>query len=107
MSVVVNMSSVAKEICSLAFFERCLVVVMLWVRFLCARAVAEGEMSMPWRWRDGMDGERRECRWRGMQPVPVQRSRMRRVLERGEERRWDARWVVMFSVSGLQYIIVT
>ena len=39
-----------------------------------------------------------------MQPVPVQRSRMRRALGRSEgeeERRREARWVVMFSVSGL------
>lgn len=42
-----------------------------------------------------------------MQPVPVQRSRMRRLggeLE-GEDRRKVARWVVMFSVSGLVYVV--
>lgn len=41
-----------------------------------------------------------------MQPVPVQRSRMRRALgggcEGSEERRREAKWVVMFSVSGLE-----
>ena len=45
-----------------------------------------------------------------MQPVPVQRSRMRRALgggcegseERRRRRRREARWVVMFSVSGLE-----
>lgn len=42
-----------------------------------------------------------------MQPVPVQRSRMRRALggeceESEERRRREARWAVMFSVSGLE-----
>lgn len=82
---------------------------MLWVRFFFARSVARGDMSVPWRWRwrGGMWGWRREQRWRGMQPVPVQRSRMRRALGGGcegseERRRREARWVVMFSVSGLE-----
>lgn len=75
---------------------------MLWERFLVARLVAVGELSTPWIWRVGMRGERRECRRSGMQPEPAQRSRMRRERGgmEGDERR-EARWVVMFSVSGL------
>lgn len=96
------MSAVEKVICELAFLER-LRRVLLWERFLIARFVAVGEMSMPWMWRVGIVGERMECRRSGMQPVPVQRSRMRRVgggVVRDEKRRW-ARWVVRVSVSGL------
>lgn len=77
---------------------------MLWERFSFASFVAAGEMSTPWRRRRGMWGERRECRRSGMQPVPVQRSRMRSAL-RGREgtarRRREARCAVIFSVSGL------
>jgi len=62
---------------------------MLCSRFLLARESAVGEMSTPRISRLGIvgfEGERRECRRRGMQPVPVQRSRMRkgRVEERRE-----------------------
>ena len=43
-----------------------------------------------------------------MQPVPVQRSRMRRGVARGvEERTRVARWVVMVSVSGLWCRVVS
>ena len=74
---------------------------MLWVRFLFARDVAWVDMSTPRRRRDGMVGNRREWRRSGMQPVPVQRSRIERgLVGRGEERR-KARWVVRVSVSGL------
>ena len=60
---------------------------VLWFRFLCARKIAWGEMSMPWRRGVGMEGWRRECRRSGMQPVPVQRSRMRRVRGMGARER--------------------
>ena len=79
----------------------------MWERLRVARRVAKGEMSMPWRWREGTCRVRSVWRWSGMQPVPVQRSRMRRLggeLE-GEDRRKVARWVVMFSVSGLVYVV--
>ena len=76
-----------------------------WVRFFCARVMARGDMSMPWILRVGICGVRREERRSGMQPVPVQRSRTRRVQLGGvgeeEERRREARWVVNDSVSGL------
>jgi hypothetical protein len=72
-------------------------VVVLWWRLARARAMAVGEMSMPWR-EMGMSrvvgALRRECsRRRGMQPVPVQRSRMERDLcgVWSLERR-EARW---------------
>lgn len=81
---------------------------VLWDRFASASVVAAGEMSTPQSWRHGMCGERSEWRRSGMQPVPVQRSRMRRVLGALEEgarrRRREARWVVMFSVSVLRRV---
>lgn len=95
-----KMSSRVNEIWTLAVGRR-RVVVMLWDRFRWARRVAGGEMSMPWRLRVGMCGVRREWRRSGMQPVPVQRSRMRRVGGGEERRRREARWVVRVSVSGL------
>ena len=78
-------------------------MVMLRMRFRAASLVAVGDTSTPWMWRDGRGGQSRACSRRGMQPVPVQRSRMRRVRGgvEGAERRKEARWVVMFSVSGL------
>lgn len=96
-------------------------VLMLWVRFFLARVVESGEMSMPEMWMVGLWGCRRAWRRREMQPVPVQRSRMRRgcceapgsfvvvLLGRcdgfgvGPDRSSEARWVVMVSVSGLSF----
>lgn len=70
-------------------------------RFAAAVFVARGEMSTPQRCRWGVWGFRREERRRGMQPVPVQRSRIRRGGREREARRREARWVVRISVSGL------
>lgn len=74
-------------------------------RFAAAVFVARGEMSTPQRCRWGVWGFRREERRRGMQPVPVQRSRIRRRGggREGEARRREARWVVRISVSGLRW----
>lgn len=69
--------------------------------------MAWGEMSMPWMRGVGMVGWRREWRRRGMQPVPVQRSRMRSFGGwEGWERRVCARWEVRESVSGLGGLLV-
>jgi hypothetical protein len=51
---------------------------MLWVRLEMERLVARGDMSTPVMCRGENDGERSEYRRRAMQPVPVQKSRMRR-----------------------------
>ena len=98
--------------------EPCL---MLWVRFFLARVMESGEMSMPEMWMVGLWGDRRAWRRRGMQPVPVQRSRMRRICCEAmglsfvmvlgwcegfgveADRSSEARWVVMVSVSGLSF----
>ena len=40
--------------------------------------MAWGEMSRAWMFREGMHGDRRADSRSGMQPVPVQRSRMRK-----------------------------
>lgn len=48
-----KMSAWAKEICAPAV-GRSARVVRLWRRLRAASAVAGGEMSMPWRWREGM-----------------------------------------------------
>ncbi len=47
--------------------------------------MARGEMSIPRRKREEIRRERRLWRRRAMQPVPVQRSRIRRVVGLGEE----------------------
>lgn len=65
------------RICVLATGAR-VFFAMLCARFLRARAMARGEMSTPRICRLGKCGDRSECRRIGMQPVPVQRSRMRR-----------------------------
>ena len=87
---------------------------MLWVRLRWKRGLVGGEKSRAVILMErvgGLEeggGEKRECRRRGMQPVPVQRSRIRRggvgVMEESGlwlERRRCARWVVSDSVSGL------
>lgn len=66
----------------------------MWRRFWRARRMAWGEMSRPWMCREGVCGDRREESRRGMQPVPVQRSRMRREGGVGWARSRWARWVV-------------
>lgn len=69
-----------------------------------ARASAVGEMSTPVTFVSRV-GDRRERRRRGMQPVPVQRSRMRicfgSVRREGVERRIEERRYVYSSVACL------
>jgi len=75
---------------------------MLEWRLWFAKAMARVEMSIPRTEGYGMCGERRAWRRRAIQPVPVQRSRIRKVVGRGEEgegvrKCWSrtcTRWVV-------------
>ncbi len=82
---------------------------MLCCRFFLASFVAVTERSTPHSRISVTSEERRRCRRSVIQPVPVQRSRMRRrcvgcwcMLETPGTR--VARWTVRDSVSGLRQI---